>query len=182
MKTKVLMLSATPVNNRFNDLKNQLALAYEGHTDYIDENSIPAVRLTKFSEMRSGHLIHGASGSLATAQPKPAQNVGLRLFELLDSVTIARSRKHIQKYYDTSAIGTFPTRLKPISLRPHLTDLKGAINYNEIFEQLMLLNLTIYTPSHFILASRMENTRSFMATTLSMWALRRPAASRASGD
>lgn len=103
-------------------------------------------------------------------------------FELLDSVTIARSRKHIQKYYDTSAIGTFPTRLKPISLRPHLTDLKGAINYNEIFEQLMLLNLTIYTPSHFILASRMENTRSFMATTLSMWALRRPAASRASGD
>ena len=59
-------------------------------------------------------------------------------FELLDSVTIARSRKHIQKYYDTSAIGTFPTRLKPISLRPHLTDLKDAINYNEIFEQLVV--------------------------------------------
>ena len=77
-------------------------------------------------------------------------------FEVLDSVTIARSRKHIQKYYDTSDIGTFPTRLKPISLRPHLTDLKSAITYNQIFEQLMLLTLTIYTPTHFILRSKME--------------------------
>ena len=75
---------------------------------------------------------------------------------MLDSVTIARSRKHIQKYYDTSDIGTFPTRLKPISLRPHLTDLKSAITYNQIFEQLMLLTLTIYTPTHFILPSKME--------------------------
>lgn len=77
-------------------------------------------------------------------------------FEVLDSVTIARSRKHIQKYYDTSDVGTFPTRLPPISLRPHLTDLKEAINYNEIFEQLMLLTLTIYTPTHYILPSKME--------------------------
>ena len=77
-------------------------------------------------------------------------------FEVLDSVTIARSRKHIQKYYDTADIGSFPTRLKPISLRPSLTDLKSAINYNQIFEQLMLLTLTIYTPTHFILPSKME--------------------------
>lgn len=77
-------------------------------------------------------------------------------FEVLDSVTIARSRKHIQKYYDTSDIGTFPTRLKPVSLRPPLTDLKEAISYNEIFEQLMLLDLTIYTPTHFILESKLD--------------------------
>ena len=77
-------------------------------------------------------------------------------FEVLDSVTIARSRKHIQKYYDTSDIGTFPTRLKPISLRPPLTSLKKAINYNEIFEQLTQLSLSIYTPTHFILPSKME--------------------------
>lgn len=57
-------------------------------------------------------------------------------FEVLDSVTIARSRKHIQKYYDMADIGTFPTRLKPISLRPHLTDLKKAISYNEILSSL----------------------------------------------
>ncbi|MBR1736583.1 MAG: SWF/SNF helicase family protein, partial [Firmicutes bacterium] len=76
-------------------------------------------------------------------------------FEMLDSVTIARSRKHIEKYYDTADIGTFPKRLKPISIRSGLTDLPTAISYNEIFEQICSLNLAIYTPSHFILSSRM---------------------------
>ena len=77
-------------------------------------------------------------------------------FEVLDSVTIARSRKHIQKYYDTSDIGTFPVRLPPISKAPPLTDLSDAINYNEIFDLLMQLTLSIYTPSHYILASKIE--------------------------
>lgn len=66
-------------------------------------------------------------------------------FEVLDSVTIARSRKHIQKYYNTADIGSFPERLKPISERPCLTDLNDAINYNQIYELLMQLNLHIYT-------------------------------------
>ena len=66
------------------------------------------------------------------------------------------AQESIFKYYDMADIGTFPTRLKPISLRPHLTDLKEAISYNEIFEQLMLLTLTIYTPTHYILPSKME--------------------------
>ena len=77
-------------------------------------------------------------------------------FEVLDSVTIARSRKHIQKYYDTSDIGTFPVRLPPISKAPPLTDLSDAINYNEIFDLLMQLTLSIYTPSHYILPSKIE--------------------------
>ena len=76
-------------------------------------------------------------------------------FRLLDAVTIARSRKHIQQYYDTSDIGTFPERLKPVSRNPHLTDLSTAINYNEIFEQLQLLHLAIYAPSAFILPSQL---------------------------
>ena len=76
-------------------------------------------------------------------------------FTLLDSVTIARSRKHIEKYYDTTAIGQFPTRLKPDSLRPSLTDLSEAIGYNDIFGQLLLLNLSIYRPSDKILPSRL---------------------------
>ena len=76
--------------------------------------------------------------------------------EVLDSVTIARSRKHIEKYYDTTDIGKFPIRLRPISLYPALTDLKSAINYNEIFEQLTLLSLSIYTPTHYILPSKLD--------------------------
>lgn len=157
VKTKVLTLSATPVNNKFLDLKNQLALAYEGHTDYIDE---------KLNTSRSiDEIFKNAQRAFNTwSKWEPCDRTTENLlrmldfdfFEVLDSVTIARSRKHIQKYYDTSDVGTFPTRLPPISLRPHLTDLKEAINYNEIFEQLMLLTLTIYTPTHYILPSKME--------------------------
>lgn len=157
VKTKVLMLSATPVNNKFLDLKNQLALAYEGHTELIDE---------RLSTTRSiNDIFKNAQRAFTTwSKWEPADRTTENLlkmldfdfFEVLDSVTIARSRKHIQKYYDTTDIGTFPTRLKPLSLRPHLTNLKAAINYNEIFEQLMLLNLTIYTPTHYILPSKME--------------------------
>ena len=157
IKTKVLMLSATPVNNRFNDLKNQLALAYEGNTDYIDE---------KLNTNRSiDDIFRNAQRAFNTwSKWEPCERTTENLlrmldfdfFEVLDSVTIARSRKHIQKYYDTSDIGTFPTRLKPKSLRPELTDLKDAINYNEIFEQLMLLTLTIYTPSLYIHSSKID--------------------------
>ncbi len=157
VKTKVLMLSATPVNNRFNDLKNQLALAYEGNTDLIDD---------KLNTTRSiDDIFKSAQRAFNTwSKWEPVDRTTENLlrmldfdfFEVLDSVTIARSRKHIQKYYDTTEIGTFPTRLKPISLRPPLTNLKEAINYNEIFEQLMQLTLTIYTPTHFILPSKME--------------------------
>ena len=157
VKTKVLMLSATPVNNRFNDLKNQLALAYEGNTELIDDK----LNTTKSID----EIFKNAQRAFNTwSKWDPADRTTENLlrmldfdfFEVLDSVTIARSRKHIQKYYDTSDIGTFPTRLKPISLRPPLTSLKKAINYNEIYEQLTQLTLSIYTPTHFILPSKME--------------------------
>ena len=157
VKTKVLMLSATPVNNRFNDLKNQLRLAYEGDSNLIDD---------KLNTTRSiDDIFKNAQKAFNTwSKFNPVDRTSNRLlkmldfdfFEVLDSVTIARSRKHIEKYYDTTDIGKFPTRLKPLSLRPALTDLKSAINYNEIFEQLMLLNLSIYTPTHFILPSKMD--------------------------
>jgi len=157
VKTKVLMLSATPVNNKFLDLKNQLALAYEGAADQIDG---------KLNTTRSiDEIFKNAQRAFTTWSKWASENrttenllrmLDFDFFEVLDSVTIARSRKHIQKYYDTSDIGTFPTRLPPISLRPQLTDLKTAINYNEIFEQLMLLTLTIYTPTHYILPSKMD--------------------------
>ena len=157
VKTKVLMLSATPVNNRFRDLKNQIALAYEGHTDIVDG---------KMNISRSlDEVFSNAQRAFTTWSDWPPEKrttanllkmLDFDFFEVLDSVTIARSRKHIQKYYDTSAIGSFPQRLKPISKQPPLTSLKSAINYNEIYEQLMLLTLTIYTPSHFILPSKIE--------------------------
>lgn len=157
VKTKVLMLSATPVNNRFNDLKNQLQLAYEGDSCLIDKKldtrgSIDDIfknAQKAFNQWSKFEPENRTTDSLL-------RMLDFDFFEVLDSVTIARSRKHIEKYYDTTEIGKFPTRLKPLSLRPPLTDLKNAINYNEIFEQLMLLNLSIYTPSQFILPSKMD--------------------------
>lgn len=155
VKTKVLMLSATPVNNRFNDLKNQLALAYEGDSSQI--NSKLNTKKTIDEIFRQAQRAFNAWSKLE-AERRTTDTLlkwlDFDFFEVLDSVTIARSRKHIEKYYDTADIGSFPTRLKPVSLFPCLTDLDGAINYNEIFEQLMLLNLSIYTPSHYILASK----------------------------
>ena len=157
VKTKVLMLSATPVNNRFNDLKNQLALAYEGNTDLIDDklNTTKSIDDIFKNDQRAFNTWSKWNPADRTTE-NLLRMLDFDFFEVLDSVTIARSRKHIQKYYDTSDIGTFPTRLKPISLRPPLTSLKKAINYNEIYEQLTQLSLSIYTPTHFILPSKME--------------------------
>lgn len=156
VKTKVLMLSATPVNNRFLDLKNQLALAYEGESEFLDnklktKKSIDDIfkqAQTAFNSWSKLDLEDRTTNSLL-------KMLDYDFFEMLDSVTIARSRKHIQKYYDTTAIGTFPKRNIPISKRPDLTDLNKAVTYNEIFEQLNLLQLCIYTPTDYVLPSKL---------------------------
>ena len=156
VKTKVLMLSATPVNNRFNDLKNQLQLAYEGDVEQLDSKLNTTSSLDDI--FRQAQRAYNSWAKLPAEQRTTDRLLGMLsfdFFEVLDSVTIARSRKHIEAYYDTSAVGKFPTRLAPISRRPSLTDLSGAINYNEIFGQLQKLNLAIYTPSAFILPSKM---------------------------
>lgn len=157
VKTKVLMLSATPVNNRFNDLKNQIALAYEGNTELIDGklNTNRSIDDIFKNAQRAFNAWSSWAPEYRTTE-KLLKMLDFDFFEVLDAVTIARSRKHIQKYYDTTDIGTFPTRLTPISKRPPLTDLTDAITYNEIFEHLMKLTLSIYTPSLYIQESKIE--------------------------
>ncbi len=157
VKTKVLMLSATPVNNRFNDLKNQLQLAYEGDETNIEgslntENSISEI----FRQAQGAYNKWSKLPQEERSTQKLLSMLHFDFFEILDSVTIARSRKHIEAYYDTQAIGKFPERLAPVSRQPQLTDLTTAINYNEIFELIQQLNLAIYTPSAFILPSRVH--------------------------
>lgn len=116
VKTKVLMLSATPVNNRFVDLKNQIALAYEGESQLLDEKlnthkSIDDI----FKQAQTAFNTWSKWEPEDRTTSKLLRMLDFDFFELLDSVTIARSRKHIQKYYDTSDIGTFPKRNTPIS-------------------------------------------------------------------
>lgn len=157
VKTKVLMLSATPVNNRFVDLKNQLAIAYEGDSENI--NSKLNTRKSIEDIFKQAQKAFNAWGKLPAEERSTdalLRTLDFDFFEVLDSVTIARSRKHIEQYYNSAEIGKFPERLPPVSRRPCLTDLESAINYDEIYEQLMLLNLCIYTPSHYIFPSRIQ--------------------------
>ena len=157
VKTKVLMLSATPVNNRFVDLRNQLAIAYEGDSEQIDSKL--ATKKSIDDIFRQAQKAYNAWCKL---EPKERttdallRTLNFDFFEVLDSVTIARSRKHISKYYSTAEIGKFPERLKPISMRPSLTNLKSSINYNQIYEELMKLTLCIYTPSNYIFPSKLD--------------------------
>ena len=157
VKTKVLMLSATPVNNRFVDLKNQLALAYEGNPEYINaqldtKKSIEDI----FNQAQKAFNAWSKLEPEARTTDALLRTLDFDFFEVLDSVTIARSRRHIEKYYNTEEIGKFPDRLKPISMRPSLTDLNSAINYNQIYEQLISLSLCIYTPSNYIFPSKID--------------------------
>lgn len=157
VKTKVLMLSATPVNNRFTDLRNQLQLAYEGNQALINEklNTVkPIEEIFRNAQRVFNEWSRNPPEKRTTTEL--LKRLDFDFFEVLDSVTIARSRKHIEKYYNMNEIGTFPTRLKPVSLRPHLTDLDHAINYNEIYGQLMVLNLYIYMPTAFVFASKLD--------------------------
>ncbi len=157
VRTKVLMLSATPVNNRFTDLKNQLALAYEGRAEVLEErlhvtgsiDDIFRQAQTAFNRWTDLDVEERTTEALI-------QTLDFNFFELLDSVTIARSRKHIETYYDTTAIGSFPKRRKPISIRCQLTHRPGVYDFNDIFQRLSALELSVYTPLRYVLHSRRQ--------------------------
>lgn len=161
VKTKVLMLSATPVNNRFNDLRNQLALAYEGDSANLTkklrtQNSVEKI----FSNAQASFNAWAKLPPEKRTARAILDSLDFDFFELLDSVTIARSRKHIQTFYDTKDIGQFPERRKPLSFHcplvanaEHRSDVMG---FNDIFKQLSLLKLAVYAPISYILPSRLK--------------------------
>jgi len=157
VKTRVLMLSATPVNNHFIDLRNQLELAYEGNPELIN-NRLETKRSIDEIFRNAQKVFNQWSKMDESVRTTEAllKSLDFDFFKVLDSVTIARSRKHIEKYYNMDDIGSFPERLKPISLRPPMTDLESAINYTDIYEQLMQLNLSVYIPTDFIFPSKLS--------------------------
>ncbi len=157
VKTKVLMLSATPVNNRFNDLRNQLALAYEGQEETLRER----LELPRSIEevFRQAQRAFNDWTRLPPAERTTEAILGMLdfdFFELLDSVTIARSRRHIRTFYDTADIGNFPERLRPISIRSPLTERPDVIGFDEIFRRLSSLKLSVYAPTSYLLPSRRQ--------------------------
>ncbi|MGH8335309.1 MAG: ATP-dependent helicase, partial [Gammaproteobacteria bacterium] len=168
VKTKVLMLSATPVNNRFNDLRNQLALAYEGR----EENLRGKLRVSRsieeiFRRAQAAFNLWSQLAPEARTAGAILEMLDFDFFDLLDSVTIARSRRHIETFYDTTEIGKFPQRLKPISIRAPLTARSDVIGFNEIFERLSRLKLAVYAPVGYILPSRRQKYEDMYDTEVS---------------
>lgn len=168
VKTKVLMLSATPVNNRFTDLRNQLALAYEGDSESLREKLGTEKDIEEIFRRAQAEF---NTWSKLPPEERTAQAIlealDFDFFELLDSVTIARSRKHIERFYDTSEIGAFPERRKPLAFHPPLTDRTDVIGFNEIYSELSGLQLAVYAPVNYILPSRLAKYEARYDTEVS---------------
>ncbi len=155
IKTKVLMLSATPVNNKMNDLKNQIAFTTEGDDTALNIHGIKSIEQT----LRKAQMAFNRWSDLPEEKKKLEKLLELLemdYFKLLDMLTIARSRKHIQKYYDTSSIGKFPERLKPLNIKSDIDMLNKFIPLPELNRLIRSLNLAIYSPIKYVLPSKLD--------------------------
>jgi SNF2 family DNA or RNA helicase len=150
VKTRVLMLSATPVNNRLADLKNQIAFVTEADDMALAGHGIPSIEAT----VRQAQLQFNRWLALEDAERRPLhllEMLGFDYFKLLDLLTIARSRKHIEKYYGTKETGRFPERLKPINIKPDV-DLSGEFrSIRDINNEIRRLTLAAYAPLRYVL-------------------------------
>lgn len=150
VKTRVLMLSATPVNNRLADLRNQIAFATEGDDTALMRHGIDSVEATtRLAQRQFNRWLE-----LEEAERSPAilvEMLGFDYFTLLDLLTIARSRKHIEKYYGTEETGTFPERLRPMNIKPDV-DLTGDFpSIRDINNEIRRLHLAVYAPLRYVL-------------------------------
>lgn len=156
VKTKVLMLSATPVNTNLTDLKNQIRIITEDNDQAFEESAhIPSIEQTlRLAQQRFNEWTK-LSDSMRTTTAL-LDSLDYNFFNLLNTVTISRSRKHIQKYYDTKDIGEFPERLKPISIKSDI-DLNNTFpTFEKINEIIATLNLAIYSPMLYVLPTKRE--------------------------
>ncbi|WP_416141094.1 helicase-related protein [Lysinibacillus capsici] len=156
VKTKVLLLSATPVNNKMNDIKNQIAFITEDNDHALQQEGIESIEQT----LRAAQ----AAFNRWTALPAPKRTteeflnmVEQDYFQLLDLLTIARSRKHIEKYYNVKDIGSFPTRLKPISIKTVVDIEQRFVDMNEVNERLESLSFSIYQPMKYVLPHKRKH-------------------------
>jgi superfamily II DNA or RNA helicase len=154
IRTKVLMLSATPVNNKMNDLKNQISFITEGDDAAFHEHGIESIsQVMKDSQRRFTQWYSNSNPDDLKVSDLMNQLDG-GYFRILDMLTIARSRKHIEKYYDTTDIGKFPTRLLPITVSPPI-DVKNQFkDIGEIYDEISTLTLASYTPLGYVRADK----------------------------
>lgn len=155
VKTKVLMLSATPVNNRMNDLKNQVAFITEGEDDAFIDNGITSIEQTlKKAQARFNQWLTLEEGDRKL--DVLLEKMNFDYFKLLDLLTIARSRKHIQKYYDMAEIGEFPERLKPLNIKEDIDLQDKYPPLRDVNRTIRRLNLSAYSPLKYVRLDKQE--------------------------
>ena len=156
VKTKVLMLSATPVNNKLDDLKNQLAFITEDNDKALEKTAeIKSI----MSTLRNAQSTFNKWGDLEESEKTTEillDMLNFDYFKLLDSLTIARSRKHIEKYYNINDIGQFPKRLKPENVKEDIDILDDFPSFKEINNQILKLNLSVYAPIKYVLPHKRD--------------------------
>lgn len=150
VKTKVLMLSATPVNTRLADLKNQVLFATEGDDTALSASGIKSIESTlrkaqaRFTNWQNSPDEQRTSEALLGA-------LGMDYIRLLDLITIARSRKHIEKYYGTADVGRFPERVPPMNLAPEIDSDGLLMPLADLNSAILMLNLAAYKPTSYVL-------------------------------
>lgn len=153
VKTKVLMLSATPVNNKMNDIKNQIAFITEDNDTALRSNGITSIDQT----LRLAQQTYNQWTSLSALERTTSrflEMVNPDYFHILDLLTIARSRKHIERYYNMDDIGEFPTRLKPISIKTKIDSEDQFLEMNEVNDLLSNLTFSVYKPMSYVLPGK----------------------------
>lgn len=155
-KTKLLMLSATPVNNKMNDIKNQIAFITEDKDNALEEIGISSINHTLKNAQAIFNQWSKLDDNTRTGE-KFVDMMDLEYFKLLDTLTIARSRKHIEKYYDLAEIGEFPNRLDPINESSDIDIKKEFPTLNEINNEIERLNLSVFSPFLYILPQKRED-------------------------
>ncbi len=150
VRTRVLMLSATPVNNRLADLRNQISFATEGDDAALLDYGITSIdSTTRLAQKQFNRWLE-----LEEAEKTPSRLIemlGFDYFTLLDQLPIARSRKHIEKYYGISETGRFPERLRPINIKPDVDRAGEFRSIRDINLEIRRLNLAAYAPLRYVL-------------------------------
>lgn len=170
-KTKVLLLSATPVNNDLKDLRNQLYFITEGRNDAFRESmGIDNLQDTLAAAQRTFN--EWVSESKTRDTRLLLDKLSSAFFKLLDELTIARSRKHIQRYYaDTMAeLGGFPARAKPLAIFPEIDLKQRFMSYDRLNEEISKYRLAVFNPFAYVLPEyrhRYEEGQTIAAFTQS---------------
>ncbi len=152
VRTKVLLLSATPVNNDLKDLRNQLYFLTENRDDAFAESiGVSSLKETLTSAQKVfSHWAKKQSHERKTGELLEKLNAAF--FKLLDELTIARSRKHIQRYYKATIdqLGGFPKRELPVSVYPEISTNGRFLSYDKINDEINAYTLSLYNPSRFV--------------------------------